>query len=467
MNNLTSQQRKLVYLVGIVVLLIPIIALGLPGARRAGTGSDGAAVSESSGGILARLRTEHDLGESTLGNVDPASATMNLVLLGLRGVAVNVLWLEHDEFKRTKNWPQMRAAAESIILLQPHYLQVWRYQGWDLAYNVSAEWDAVPDRWYWVKEGGKFIMQGTRRNSRYGELYFDVGTTLGKKVGRSDEWSYFRKYFTRDPKEDLFKGGPDPGFNRDPRGGLADDNYLCAKEWFHEANEIEGKPFTEHIMMLALYRSYPARSQFDYADALQREGVFDEKTRLAWQEAFEDWTFKYRNDRPGYGQELVVSEGGLIRLESSDEDIKALSKQDGVPEADKRRWTEHYRKTVNYTFWRTKAQCEREELTVEAHQEIYRGQQLFKEGKLRESVEMLESGMTKYAKMLERFQGLVSEDLSVEEALTAVLYWRYALRLLDAPVPEEFVLKPIWLKEQGRVPELERRFRTENGIQTN
>ncbi len=32
------------------------------------------------------------------------------------------------------------ATTESVILLQPHYIQVWRYLGWNLAWNVSAEW---------------------------------------------------------------------------------------------------------------------------------------------------------------------------------------------------------------------------------------------------------------------------------------------------------------------------------------
>ncbi len=71
MNRLSSRQRKLVYLCGILILLIPIIWLGRPGAG------------EDQGGRLAQLRRSHDLGENQLGKVDPTSAAMNLVLLGL------------------------------------------------------------------------------------------------------------------------------------------------------------------------------------------------------------------------------------------------------------------------------------------------------------------------------------------------------------------------------------------------
>ena len=130
MSKLTSQQRKLMYLVLIVVLLVPIYLIGAPSTGEA-----------DSGGELARLKREYDLGEEQFGNVDPSSATINLVLLGLRGVAANILWVQHDEQKNQKDWAGMRATTESIIMLQPHYMHVWRYHGWDLAYNVSAEWD--------------------------------------------------------------------------------------------------------------------------------------------------------------------------------------------------------------------------------------------------------------------------------------------------------------------------------------
>ena len=57
MNNLTSRQQKIVCVVGILVLLVPIVILGMPAGEQA----------EASGGVLARLRSEYDLGESDLG----------------------------------------------------------------------------------------------------------------------------------------------------------------------------------------------------------------------------------------------------------------------------------------------------------------------------------------------------------------------------------------------------------------
>ena len=160
MSSFNSRQRKMAYGIGIVLLLVPIVYLGFPAKQNAAAG-------EQSGGlgVLARMRQDYDLGEATLGQVDPSSSAMNLVLLGLRGPAASVLHLKAIEYQERKQWAKLKATVDSIILLQPHYVQIWKFQGWNLAYNVSREWDKVDDRFYWVKEGIKFLILGTERNS--------------------------------------------------------------------------------------------------------------------------------------------------------------------------------------------------------------------------------------------------------------------------------------------------------------
>ena len=152
MSTLTSKQRKLVYLGGILAFLIPVILLGMPATDTTG----------DTGGKIAQLRHKYELGESTLGDVDPSGAAANLVLLGLRGPAVTTLHLQAIKEKETKNWAKLRSSVNSIITLQPHFKKIWRFQGWNLAYNVSVEWDDIEDRFYWVKEGIKFVPSFTQ-----------------------------------------------------------------------------------------------------------------------------------------------------------------------------------------------------------------------------------------------------------------------------------------------------------------
>lgn len=440
-EQLTAQQRKLAYLVGMVVLMLPIIVLGMP-----------ATDEEGSGGKLARLRQENDLGESTLGKVDPTSATMNLVLLGMRGVAVNLLRMQLDTQRDQKQWAQMRATTESVILLQPHYIQVWRYLGWNLAYNVSAEWDAVEDRYFWVKEGAKFLMQGAERNRLDPEVYWDTGNTLGKKIGRSDEWKQFRRFFKEDPDKERYDGGPDSEINPDRK-----DNYLAAKDWFQKANDAEEK-HEQHIMMDCLFRSYPARSQLDYADALQREGQFDETTRKGWDDAYHDWVEVFGHMRFQTGEceifmEAPASEAAMEQIMSaSGKDRKHVEKE-----------LELYQNVSNYRFWRTKAHAEKQLNTTRMHSDLFEGEDLFKKGDIDAAQEALESGFARFKTMLDTYQDLASDDLTLEEGLWGIMLWQKIYQLKNQVQPEDFPMKPLWDKEINRVPTLQQEFNRKYG----
>lgn len=433
MNNLTSRQRKTACVVGILVLLVPIVILGMPAGDQA----------EASGGVLARLRSDYDLGESDLGQIDPTSATMNLVLLGLRGVAVNMLRMDLDYYKDTKNWAELRATTDAVITLQPHYIEVWRFLSWNMAYNVSAEWDAIPDRYYWVKEGGKFSQQGTRRNQEIPELYWETGRVWGQKVGRSDEWEYFRKYFLNDPGQE--EGGVDIEVNPEQK-----DNYLVAKDWYTDANLKEDRK-VQHIMMRALFRSYPMRSQLDLADALQREGQFTGATVAAWQQGFEEWT-------QDFGKTLFKARDCEVYMEAFEEDIEQMAADNNVSKEVVNSSLKHIQHTTNYRYWRVRALTEARKDTAKAHQLIYEGEQHYKSGELSAALPKLLEGMVLFEKMLDEHPELLDEDLTAEEGVWAVLLWRKILELQRKPIPKTHSLKALWDRHQGLLPELEDRF---------
>lgn len=427
MNNMTTaQSRKLTYLGGIVFLLIPIIWLGLPSDGKAG-----------SGGKLAQLRSQYELGESDLGDVDPSSAAMNLVLLGMRGVAVNLLWVDLDKQKDMKRWAEMQAVTESIVRLQPHFEKVWEFNGWNLAFNTSAEWDAVPDRYYWVKAGGKFLKRGVERNRKSTHLQYHVANVLQKKIGIADESKDYRKFFRNDP-DPQFNGGVDPEFNPDDL-----DSYLAAKA-AAELACIKEETRPQHILDRSLFRSLPARCQFDYAAVLQKDGKFGEETREAWQLALNDWTQKYGKEvfRVSIGDELFD-----IQLEMNREDIKAFVKSpdDAVKLT---RAVESYRRMVNYYYWRMRGNAEADRETSEAHRDLYEANQFYRKQELEKARASALSGMTTMDAVLHKkgFEELKDEDTLVEECLLGIMVWEDTYRISSERVPDEFPLK--WLKQE-------------------
>ena len=440
MNHLTSHQRKLVYLGGILVLLIPIVLLGMPGTGEAG-----------SGGVIAQQREKYDLGESDLGEVDPSSAAMNLVLLGLRGVAVNSLWMDLERYKDRKDWAQMRSTTESIIRLQPHFEKVWDFNGWNLAYNTSAEWDAVPDRWFWVKEGAKFLQRGVERNQSSTELHYRVAKIYQHKIGIADEQKYYREYFQKDP-DPTFEG-PDPEINPN-----AEDSYVVARRWYEAANERElTRP--QHILDRSLFRSHPARCLFDYAQALQKEGKFGEEARLAWDTALKDWTGKYGQEEFVVPVSMDQSKSVTIRLEMTEDDIKKLTASE-----EEFKILEHmvmqYQNMTNYRYWRTRGFCEAEPDTAQAHKDFYEAGEEYKKQNLRQAQTLVESSMKGFDKILNRpeYVELREEDLLVEECLMAQMLYEYIHRLNGEPMPEEYPLKWLVDMKQGLREEVQKRF---------
>ena len=456
MNKLTSHQRKLVYLVGMGLLFIPVITLGFPAAQSR----------KQAGGVLAQMRQANDLGESTLGNVDPSSATMNLVLLGLRGPAACMLWVQMDKQKDAKDWAGMRATTESIIKLQPHFQKVWQFHAWNLAYNVSVEWDSVKDRYFWVKEGAKFYRKGSQRNDKYPELYWYFSDTIGKKIGRSDEWRQFRRYFRVDPDTERFSpnGVPGPDTELNPNN---EDNYAVSARWFTETNRIMdtyGKE--QHIMDKSLFRSYPGRSMIDHASSLQKEGHFDEETREIWAKAFLEW-------KNVYGQETWKPAPQIdIHLAWTKEEIQEFVKNSPLPEGykggkkqyeiDLRSWVGRYQNMTNFRYWHDKCYSEQQKNTVQAHKELYDALAALASGDTQEAERLAYTGLQKYEKVIGDAiagAGLRDDDLAIEEGMLGILTWRSALELGNKPIPNDFPLRNMWLAHQNRLKEIEAEFK--------
>lgn len=426
--------------------MVLVISLGTPSEGTLG-----------SGGVVSDLREKYSLGEATLGKVDPASSTMNLVLLGFRGIAASIMWSEAEHHRMTKNWSKLQQSAESIILLQPHFKKVWEYQAWNLGFNVSAECDAVEDRFYWVKQGAKFLQRGSDRNTQFPELFFECGRFFGQKIGSADEKEQYRKFFVADPDVSRWEGKGDGDVNPENK-----DNYLVARDWYLKANEsVEGTDIEQHKMDLPLFMSYPYHSLMDYAQAREEDGHFDADAKSAWANALREWT-------DIYGRKVFAAAGNgiMFTLEGSHDDLEKLSKEDGQALADKVHWQNRYHATTNYTYWKRRCEFEQQQEMIDAHRCFYEGKKAFKEeGDLERAGKLLEEG-TKTLQSIVDTMGkdhdgnsvLLQNDEGIqEEALKALLILE---RVRGGLPKDDFPLKELWTGESfyGKKAELREKF---------
>jgi len=298
MNRNSSFTRKVIYATCIALLLYPLYYLGQPATR------------DSKGGRLAQIRAEQGIAQSQLGDIDPASETMRLATLGLRGVAVALLWEKANEFKMKKDWENLSNTVHQIIKLQPNFISVWEFQGHNLAYNVSVEFDDYRHRYEWVKRGTDFLVQGSQYNRDDPALLWYIGWIIGQKFGRADEHKQFRKMFPVD--EDFHRSLKDNGDvaidSPDARGPDGrPDNWLVARLWFDKGISAirAGKSLRRKSPLVYYSTTYMQR--INHAMMIEEEGTLDEKAQFAWQRAHEDWN--------RFGDMLVPSTWGHnIRL---------------------------------------------------------------------------------------------------------------------------------------------------------
>lgn len=308
MRNNTSFIRKIVYLVLMAGLLVPLYLISAPSF----IGPEGEL---SEGGKLTQLRDDYGLAQSNLGEIDPASESMKLATLGMRGVAANILWERANEYKKREEWDNLRATLNQIAKLQPNFISVWQFQAWNLSYNVSVEFDNYEHRYHWVKKGIEFLMQGIRYNRNEPRLLWDLGWFFGHKLGRSDEYIQFRREYSKDNDfHDQLSGDIDVEASRDYKDDP--DNWLTAHQWFSKAQrvvDLDGVPIKGKNPLV--FHSDSAKSLIRYADAIESGGggiqpVFGEVARLAWETAYDRWLQYGDRDIPtSYGYKIRLNEG--------------------------------------------------------------------------------------------------------------------------------------------------------------
>jgi len=328
-----SRRRKWIYGVLMIALVVVLLVLSRPATL--GTKE----IQGQTGGVLAQYRDSHGLSQTELGQIDPTSETIRLATLGMRGFASTTLGLKAIQYQMKKDWTRLRATLDQSIKLQPHSVYVWRYQAWNLSYNVSVSFDDYHDKFYWVIEGLNYMLEGVRLNDKEPRLYWDMGWFISNKIGRDDAAKYYRQLFSGERirgkdapdyvKDFRERFAPPPDPSRDipggfPQGSNLSDNWHVGKGWFLAAeSRIDPPRYPVRGMATVIFYSDAPTCQFYYADNLEKDGTFRQVARRAWQDAENEWhAFGDRAVDTSYDESLRLNE--KEKLFDSAEDKKDL-----------------------------------------------------------------------------------------------------------------------------------------------
>src|SRR5271168_5057118 len=121
---------------------------------------------------------------SALDNAPPMLAFTTVALGGFRGLISNFLWMRANDLQQDDKFFEAAQLANWITALEPHFSQVWVFQGWNMAYNISVKFKDFPDRWRWVENGFSLLRdKGLYYNPEDVLIYRELAWDFQHKMG--------------------------------------------------------------------------------------------------------------------------------------------------------------------------------------------------------------------------------------------------------------------------------------------
>lgn len=149
-------------------------------------------------------RDRQELGltrTAVLQNAPPGLAFTTVALGGFRGLISNFLWIRANNLQQDDKFFEASQLADWITELEPTYAQVWVFQAWNMAYNISVKFKenspgVYTDRWHWLQRGIELLRDdGLRYNPNSILIYRELGWFFQHKMGQDlDDANMYYKY---------------------------------------------------------------------------------------------------------------------------------------------------------------------------------------------------------------------------------------------------------------------------------
>jgi hypothetical protein len=154
-----------------------------------------------------------------LENAPPVLAFTSVALGGFRGLIANALWIRANDLQNEDKYFEMVQLADWITKLEPHFVDVWRVQAWNMAYNISVKFKDPEDRWNWVQRGIRLLRdQAIPLNPRETLIYRDLSWLYQHKIGQNlDDAHMLYKLRLAQEMQPLLGGHPDFDALLDPK----------------------------------------------------------------------------------------------------------------------------------------------------------------------------------------------------------------------------------------------------------
>lgn len=183
-----------------------------------------------------RESLELSSGESYLEDLPVGEFFATVALGGFRAVAVDAIWIRLERLQNERQFYEIPSLCRLISVLQPRFVEVWLFNAWNMAYNLSHSAETLDDAYQWIVDAINFLKKGIKRNPKAWSLYWYLGNVYYHKLAtlRTPTTPYFR----RKVKEETGK-----------------DSLEHAIEWFSKAVKLEDCRPAQATMLVVAYNT--------------------------------------------------------------------------------------------------------------------------------------------------------------------------------------------------------------------
>src|SRR5439155_20618812 len=121
------------------------------------------------------------------------SFALALLLGGLRGPLVMVLWTSSESQKNEKDIEGFDTKVEWIRLLQPEFDTVHIFQVWNKAYNISVQMASLANKYATILDAIDYAQRVEAGRPNNINMVYAIAGIYFDKLGSSSEKPYYRK----------------------------------------------------------------------------------------------------------------------------------------------------------------------------------------------------------------------------------------------------------------------------------
>ena len=146
--------------------------------------------------IRERLQLISPEQETAFKKLPPELVFTTVLLGGFRGILVDLLWLRAMKLQDDGKYFELVQLSDWIGLLEPYVPAVWKFNAWNLSYNISVEFPTGEERWNWIYQGIKLLRdKALKYTPNSAEIYQELSWIQFHKI--SDTMDEFNAYYKR------------------------------------------------------------------------------------------------------------------------------------------------------------------------------------------------------------------------------------------------------------------------------